>query len=528
MSDAILARSLVGTHPAARVARLQVLALVGLLLVLYVPVLTALAAMWSASDDFGHGFLIPFIAGYLVWIKRDALRRVVFPPDPAWGLPLVLCAGLMLVAGKLGSVALLQELSLLVMLAGLVALLMGRRALGVLALPIGYLIFMINVFGEASERVHWPFQLLAARIGVGLLQVVGVPALLDEQYIHLPRIVLEVAKACSGIQYLTALIAIGIPLAYFTQRTWVRRVGLVAFAVVIAILGNGVRVALIGVWAHHGGLPIHGPNHVFQGVFVAWVGFTALFLGAWLLSRISPDRGAPTHREDAGRRLPARNTEPRRESFVDRRWNRAWAIAMVCLLATTGYYYLHRISAVPLKQALAVFPLVIGEWRGEPVNARTHFLPLESADHQVVRLYRDAQGHVVTLSLSYFESQEQGRELAPYPVFAKFHQDVTNVDIPVGSNAVVRVNRTTIRNGKDLHQAVFWYDVDGRVLVDRNQIKWWTVWNAATRGHANGAMVVVSSPIRRPGDADAVTAAQQRFVRDLAPVLRRYLPGDAI
>lgn len=268
--------------------RLQIVVVVALVAALYTPVMRGLVDMWSASDDFGHGFLVPFIAGYLVWLKRNELKRVGWAPDPWSGLPLVVLAGFMLLIGKLGSVALLQELSLLVMLAGLVLLLMGRASLSLLAFPIAYLVFMINIFGEAFERIHWPFQLLAAEIGVWLLHAFGFAVYLEAQYIYLPRIILEVAEACSGINYLVSLIAIGIPLAHFTQRTWPRRVALVGLAVGIAILANGVRVALIGAWAYGGGLPIHGPHHVFQGVFVAWVGFGGLFLGAWLLGNSPP------------------------------------------------------------------------------------------------------------------------------------------------------------------------------------------------------------------------------------------------
>jgi EpsI family protein len=523
--------SALSTGPASLTSRLvwfQIVFLVGLVAALYLPVVAGLAEMWSASDDFGHGFLVPFIAGYLVWLRRDALDRTALAPNPWGGIPLVLFAGLMLWIGKLGSVALLQEFSLLVMLAGLVLLLMGRRSLAVLALPIAYLIFMINIFGEASQRIHWPFQLLAAHLGVWLLQSFGLTVFLDAQYIHLPRIVLEVAKACSGIQYLTALIAIGIPLAYFTQRTWWRRIGLIGFAVVIAILGNGIRVALIGAWAYYGGQPIHGPYHVFQGLFVAWVGFGALFLGAWFLGKGPIGREAKERDADRASQRVVRDESGGGAFTRDRGWNRSWALAAGCLLLAIAVYYSHHPTAVPPVQDLSTFPLVIGEWRGEPVDPRTHFLPIEQADQKVVRVYRDGSGRAVNLSISYFERQQQGRELVTYPVVMKFHQDARSLDLELGSGVSHRVNQTAMRNGRDLHLATFWYDVNGRVLVDRYRVKFWTIWDAVTTGRANGAMVAVSTRIRNPGDRDGMMDAQRSFVRDVGPVLREYLPSEAL
>jgi len=264
----------------------QLATLLALFGALYTPVFAILVRSWWGSDIYRHGFLVPFISLFLVWRMRARLAQLPPAPSYAFGVPLVLLAGLMLFVGKLGAViAVLQELSLLVMIAGLVLLLLGPLYLKALALPILYLLFMIPLLADHTDWVHWPFQLLAANVGVWLLQSVGIPALREAQFIALPRITLEVAEACSGIRLMISVIAIGIPLAYVTQRTWPRRVILVACAVVIGILANSFRVAAIGVWAYFGGEVLKGPFHVLQAMFAAWVGYVALFVGAWLLAR---------------------------------------------------------------------------------------------------------------------------------------------------------------------------------------------------------------------------------------------------
>jgi EpsI family protein len=110
----------------------------------------------------------------------------------------------------------------------------------------------------------------------------------------------------------------------------------------------------------------------------------------------------------------------------------------------------------------------------------------------------------------------------------KFHQDARSLDLELGSGVSHRVNQTAMRNGRDLHLATFWYDVNGRVLVDRYRVKFWTIWDAVTTGRANGAMVAVSTRIRNPGDRDGMMDAQRSFVRDVGPVLREYLPSEAL
>jgi exosortase len=253
---------------------------------LYATVFADLVRAWLDSEIYRHGFLVPAIALYLVWVRRRELADVPVAPSWTLGVPLVLAAGALLLAGKLGAViAILQEVSLVVMVAGLVALLLGAAWLRALALPIAYLTFMIPLISDGTDWVHGPFQILAANIGVALMQLFGYAAFQQGVFIELPMATLEVAEVCSGVRFMISVVAIGVPLAYLTQRTWPRRIGLVLFGVLIGLLANGARVALIGMWAFWTGEVSKGPLHVLQAMFVAWAGYLALGAAAWWLRR---------------------------------------------------------------------------------------------------------------------------------------------------------------------------------------------------------------------------------------------------
>jgi len=251
---------------------------------LYAPVFVFLIGRWLTGDDYSHGFLVPIIFSYLIWQKRGQLAQLQLAPNLSLGLPTMILAGLMLTLGKLGSVLALEEISLLIMIVGLVLLLLGTAYMKALAFPVSYLIFMLPIFDDVTDQIHWPFQLLAADIGAWLLQVIGIPVFRQAQYLQLPRITLEIAEVCSGVRYLISVLAIGIPLAWLTQHTFLRRGILVGFAVSVAILANGLRVGLIGVWVqYYGHYALHGPFHIFQGMVVAWIGFVAIFAAVWLM-----------------------------------------------------------------------------------------------------------------------------------------------------------------------------------------------------------------------------------------------------
>ena len=118
-----------------------------------------------------------------------------------------------------------------------------------------------------------------------ILQLVGVPAYHEGVTLHLPTITLEVARACSGVNYLIAVLALGLPLGYLYLPSLPRRAILIVSAVIIAAVSNSLRVALIGMLAYWEiGSPLHGPFHVLHGLFVSGIGYVVLFAGLRMLT----------------------------------------------------------------------------------------------------------------------------------------------------------------------------------------------------------------------------------------------------
>ncbi len=313
----------------------------------YASVFTELVKIWWEEKAYSHGFLVIPISLYLSWVGRTKLISPEPKPSRLSGVFVMILAGLMLLAGNASGVVLLQELSLIVIVTGLVLLLLGIAYLRALALPIAYLLFMVprlDKLDMVSGRIHWPLQLFSAKLGVLMLQFFGYAAYLQNQYIELPRLTLEVAEGCSGLRYLVSVIAIGIPLAYLTQKSWTRRVVLVGSSVIIAILANGLRVMFVGIVAYHGNRNIHGPFHIFHGILVSWVGFIVLFAGTWLLSKIPYDSGKAS--------LNSKCTAKHPELESNYRFDHLWLIATVILLVNGCLFYLLKSTHFPWNEII--------------------------------------------------------------------------------------------------------------------------------------------------------------------------------
>ena len=142
---------------------------VGAVAVLYAPVLRGLVSDWTHDSNYSHGFLIIPAAIWMVWRDRAALQGSTGTPG-GLGLPIVLLGLAVLFAGTLGAELFLTRSSLLIVLAGIVLFLFGGQVTRRLAFPISFLLLMIPLPAIVFNQIAFPLQILASRLGVGLLR----------------------------------------------------------------------------------------------------------------------------------------------------------------------------------------------------------------------------------------------------------------------------------------------------------------------------------------------------------------------
>ena len=241
---------------------------------LYWPLLKALGVQWYVDTNYSHGFLVPVLSAYFAWERRARLGRIT--PQPSWwGVSVMLLGLLMLGIGQVGAELFLQRSSLVVVLAGLVLLMMGRETLTVLSFPIVFLLFMVPLPSIVVNAIAFPLQGFAAQTATVCLLALDIPVLREGNVITLAKTSLEVAEACSGIRSLLALLALGTVYAYFAENVMWKRWVIVALSVPVAIAANAFRVAGTGILAHYFGVEAaQGFYHDFSG----WLIFASAFI----------------------------------------------------------------------------------------------------------------------------------------------------------------------------------------------------------------------------------------------------------
>lgn len=480
-------------------------------LVVFFDTMVSIFKGWYADNL--AGFLILAMSLYMIWFERDRFRKTLSRPALAVGSLVMGFGCLLYLAGKVSCTALAQNVSMVVVFFGVIWLVGGTSHVKILALPLGYLVFMFGLLEEVLGNLSVYFQTVSAWIAAGLLTLLRMPVLLKGRYIELPHITLEVADVCSGVHHIVALLAMAIPLVYMTQRSWIGRTLLMASAFLIGIFANGLRVALIGLWtAYHKGGAVHGPQDIFYATFISIFGMALLIF----ISGVTAKIGRKGHRP---REAKATENDPRESAASKAPLPVLLAVAI--LLSTFGLSFLYAPVPVSLKAPLDAFPVKIGEWTGKVEHSSPYRVEQIPADASLKRTYRDESGHQVQLFIATFASQQPGKKVVN-DQFSPPKGRVEKVYVALGRERV-SINRVAFNdNGLPAH-VYYWFDVNGRILTDRYRTKLAHVFDAMTRRRTNASLIVVSMDDNEGAGGHTGPGIDQPFIEVLLPLTNTFL-----
>jgi exosortase len=211
--------------------------------VLFLDPATLLVRDWWTNPEAGHGLLLAPVAGWLAWKKGW-----VGPARPSIGLGLLILVGAVLLrtVSELAAELFTMRFSMVAAAVGLVVYYRGLRQALAWWLPFVLLALAIPLPELVTSTIALPLQFRASRMGAALLEWRQVPVRLTGNVIEIPGNRLFVTEACSGLRSLTALLSIGFLMGgLWLNRFWSRAL-LIALAIPIAVVINGVRVFLTG------------------------------------------------------------------------------------------------------------------------------------------------------------------------------------------------------------------------------------------------------------------------------------------
>ncbi|MEO9600728.1 exosortase A [Parasphingorhabdus sp.] len=457
--------------------------------------------IWWTSSTFNHCLLILPILYWLVQQRQEELAKLApeiwFP-----GLILVGLAAFGWLLGEAAGVAFARQLGLLMMLQGAVVTLLGPIVARGLIFPLAFSFFLVP-FGE--ELI--PFlQMVTANLAMHFLGWVNIPAYIDGVFISTPTGYFEVAKACSGIKFLIAVIAYCALVSNLCFSSWNRRMIFMTAAVIVPIVANGIRAFGTIYIAHHTSTDFAvGFDHIFYGwFFFAFVLMLLMAIGWPFFDRKIED---PMIDGDALSRIEILRTSPQKPVV-------AMGALAVIILAPMLWVSALAVQQSPVPDQVSL-PKVTG-WESVDYQPLFDWEPrFDGAVHHLFGRYRNQlTGAEIDLSVAIFDRQEDGREIVGHGQGALVADTQwswnRNIDAPEGAFGM-----ELVAPGPVIRDVLTFYRIGDKLTGRRSVVKLETLKNKILGGPQQAVAILISS---EAGHDDSRLGPIIAFLDDLGPV----------
>jgi exosortase B len=244
-------------------------------------------SIWQ-SEEQGHGALILAVVVWLFWRQH---RQIVAAPTTArrgWATPVFALGVALYLMGRIFDISVLEFAAQPLVVASLLLLLSGTRALRVAWFPVFYLLFMIPAPGPIVDAVTGPLKQAISHHVVELLYDLGYPISRSGVVITIGQYQMLVADACSGLHSMISLSALGTLYLFIMGRRSVAHNIVMLLAILpIAFAANIVRViVLVLITYHFGDDAGQGFLHGAAGVVLLLAALVFLFAFDHVLVRV--------------------------------------------------------------------------------------------------------------------------------------------------------------------------------------------------------------------------------------------------
>ena len=262
---------------------------------LYGPAYFELANTVWASDEQGHGPSILAVSVWSLYTKRHQIAAVPSRPLPWLGWPLLLFALALYAIGESQDIIMAAISSQIVLIAALLLLFKGARALALAWFPLFFMLFMVPLPEAMVAAITGPLKRGVSAVASAMLYQAGYPVGRTGVILTVGPYQLMVADACAGLNSMFTLEALGMLYMNLMRYTnAARNVVLALLLVPTAFAANVVRVLiLVLVTYYFGDEAGQGFVHGFAGIVLFLVALGFMLVLDRLLGLFMPAHARP-------------------------------------------------------------------------------------------------------------------------------------------------------------------------------------------------------------------------------------------
>ena len=484
---------------------------------------------WSEKEEYSHGFLLPVVAAYLIWQKRDRLELIKF--DGSWlGVLIVIFGGALLIAGKIATISTMGQYAFLFVLAGFTLAFTGLRGFREIWLPLAILVFMVQLPTFIYHNLSSQLQLISSQIGVWLIRLFDISVYLEGNVIDLGTMKLQVVEACSGLRYLFPLMAMGVIIAILYKAPAWKRWFVFLSTIPITILMNSFRIGAIGVMVEYWGQEMaEGFLHDFEGWVVFMAALGVLLLEIVLLTRLTGDRRPFRDVFALDSPAPSDPAANVRHRTVPKPFYAA--IGIIAVTYSVVINLGDRTLIHPDREALQAFPARIGEWESRREQMEQIYVDFLGFDDYLLANYHREGNPPINLYIAHYDVQAEGTGTVHSPrsclpgggwrIKELTQETLEGIEV---SGKPLTVNRVLITMGDQRTLVYYWLQQRGRIITNEFMAKWWIFWDGVTRRRTDGSLVRLTLDIRSFPQSEDADKELTKFVRLIAPELPRFIP----
>ncbi len=253
----------------------------------YLPQFGGLWDAWSRSDEYSAGLLVPFLAVYVLGIRRKELVDIPIRPS-MWGLALFGVAQAMRYFGLLYMYASAERLSLVISIAAIVLLMFGWRMLGRVWVILAFLLLMLPFPQSFHTTIMLPMQNMATLLAVTGLQTLGYAVVREGNIINIDGTYVAVAEACNGLRMVTSFLIISCLVALIINRSWWEKLIVVVSSLPIALSCNAIRlIVTAAAFTAFNAQSWQAIFHDFGGYAMMPLAVAAIMVELWFLKMLT-------------------------------------------------------------------------------------------------------------------------------------------------------------------------------------------------------------------------------------------------
>jgi len=483
------------------------------LLISYWGTLYEIVDMWIQSDTYRHGFIVFPVVIYLFWLNREK-NNLITPELSKFALGLLITVVVLWIIGFASNLSVLRHLSFIAMIPIILWAYFGGQFIRNNIFPLSYLFFAVPI-GEFMVPV---LQDVTATITVYLLRLSNIPVVLEGRYFYIPGGSFEVAKACSGIRYLIASMAIGSIYAYLMYTSFWRRILFFLLAAFVPVIANGIRAYGIVMLAHYSNYEYAvGFDHLIYG----WIFFgVVIFLLFWL---------GLFFREPINASEPCKNEVSVENKFLPKKENYFifFMVISTLMIAPISQAWISERNNDDSYKMLTMPSLTDKGWF--VVNDADVWQPYFIGATQEIRMAYSKHDRKVEVYLAFYKKQVQGKEMINaanrfYDKEKFFRKNEGNKNFEFNNGLNLSVITTELGARENSRIMYSWYLIGKTPTVNVLHAKLLEAKHILLNESKNSLVVAITTEVVKTNEDSSHTLDE--FVVDFYPALLKSISSE--